>query len=135
MDELCSKEKDISEYTITELKFAEYQESSVTKEVPSYFNMFECGKNILDRLDVTYKRACMATPKDKYYEKMLENLFNDNNHIYAPFSNEKIRQAVSKVMEETEAEFGCLNKITMDTSFKSSIQKKDISKINDSGYN
>ena len=59
----------VSEYTITEL---EYKEPSVTKEVNSYFNIFECGRNILDRLDVTYQQAFMATPQDKYYMEMLE---------------------------------------------------------------
>ena len=38
-------------------------------------------------------------------------------------------------MEKTEAEFECLNKITMDASFQSPIQKKDISTINDYVYN
>ena len=33
----------------------EYEESSVTDEVPSYFNIFKCGRNILNRLDVTYE--------------------------------------------------------------------------------
>ena len=63
VDELCSTEIDIPEYTITEQKDSEYEEFSVTKEVPSYFNIFECGRNLLDRLDVTYERACMDTPK------------------------------------------------------------------------
>ena len=84
-------------------KDAEYEESSITKEVPSYFNIFECGKNILDRLDVTYEQACMVTPKEKYYTKLLKNLVNDNNYNGAPLSNENIQQAVSIVMEETEA--------------------------------
>ena len=44
---------DVSEYTITEQKDEEYKKSAVTKEVRSYFNVFECGRNILDRLDVT----------------------------------------------------------------------------------
>ena len=39
----------------------EYEEYSVTYEVTSYFNIFECGKNILNRIDVTYEQACMAT--------------------------------------------------------------------------
>ena len=65
VDEICSTEIDISEYTITEQKYAEYEKSSVTKEVPSYFNILECGGNCLDRLDVTYEQACMTTPKDK----------------------------------------------------------------------
>ena len=39
-------------------------------------------------------------------------------------------------MEETEAEIECnINEITMDTSFCSPVQKKDISTINDSRYN
>ena len=53
--ELYSIEKEIPEYTITEQKDTEYKESSVTKEVPSCFNIFECGRNLLDRLDVTYE--------------------------------------------------------------------------------
>ena len=57
----------------------------------------------LDRLDVMYGRACVATPKDKYYEKMLETLVSDNNLNGAPLSNEELRQVVNKVMEETEA--------------------------------
>ena len=45
---------DVSEYTITEQKDKEYKEPRVTKEVTSYFNIFECDRNILYRLDVTY---------------------------------------------------------------------------------
>ena len=52
---------DVSEYTITELKAEEHKEPSVTKEVKNYFNIFECGSNLLDRLNVTYQRAFMAT--------------------------------------------------------------------------
>ena len=68
----------------------------------SYFNIFECGRNLLDRLDVTYERACMYTPKEKYHEKMLETLVDDNNRNGALFSNEKLRQEFSKLIEETE---------------------------------
>ena len=72
MEELCSTKKDISEYTTTKKKDVEYKKSSVTKEVPSYFNIFECGRNLLDRLDGTYGRVCMATPKEKYYITLLK---------------------------------------------------------------
>ena len=47
----------------------------------------------------------MATPKDKYYNSFLYTLIDDNNHKGKPLSNEKLQQAVSIVMEETEAEF------------------------------
>ena len=90
MDELCSTEKDISEYTIREKKDAEYKESSVTNEVPSYLNIFECVRNLLDRLDVQYEQACMATPKYKYYNTFLKTLVDDNNYNGAPFYNEKL---------------------------------------------
>ena len=127
-------EKDISEYNI-EQKDTEYKESSVTKEVPIYFNILKCGRNLLDRLGVTYERAHMATQKEKCYENMLETLVDEKNNNGALLSNEKLQQTVSKVMEETEAEFECLDEITMNTSFQSPIQKKDISTINNSGYN
>ena len=46
----------------------------------------------------------MAPPQDKYYTKMLKNLVKINNHNGEPLSNEKLRQAVSDVREETDAE-------------------------------
>ena len=94
---------DESEYTITEKKDEEYKEYAVTKEVPSYSNIFECGRNILYRLEVTYEQACMATPKYKYYNMLLNTLDDDNNCKCETFTNEKLRQAVGKVMEETES--------------------------------
>ena len=134
--ELCSTEIDISEYTITRKKDAEYEESSVTKEMPIYFNIFECGGNILDIIDVTYERACMATPKDKYYTKLLKTLVDDNNRNGSPLSNENIKILFSIVMKETEAEIEHdIKEIKMDNSFQSPVQKKYISTINNSGYN
>ena len=46
----------------------------------------------------------MATPKDKYYNAFLDTLFKDNNIKGEPLSNQKIQEAVSDVVEETEAE-------------------------------
>ena len=49
--------------------------------------------------------------------------------------NEKIQQAVDRVIEEKEAEFERnYNEITCDTSYQSPILKKDVLKINDSVY-
>ena len=53
---------DASDNTITELKNEEHKETSVTEKVKSYFNIFKCGRYLLDRLDVAYKRAFIATP-------------------------------------------------------------------------
>ena len=41
----------------------------------------------------------MATPKDKYYNSLLDALVKDNHLRGEPLSNEKIQQAVGKVIE------------------------------------
>ena len=72
---------DVSENTITELKDEGHKEPSVTEKVTSYFNIFECGRNLLDQLDVTYQRAFMATPaQEDCYKEMLKNLIKVNNN-------------------------------------------------------
>ena len=72
----------------------------------------------------------MATPKYKYYNTLLDTLVDDNNCKGAQFPNDKIRQAVGKLIEETESEFERnINKITWNNSFQSPIQKKDVSTI------
>ena len=85
----------------------------------SYFNIFEYGKNLLNRFDVTYERACVATQEDEYYTNMLETIFEHNDLHNVPFYNEKLWQSVSTIMEETEEE-ECdakrnANNVTMDT--------------------
>ena len=45
----------------------------------------------------------MATPKEKYYNALLDTPVKDNNIRGEPLSNEKIQKAVGKVIEETEA--------------------------------
>ena len=78
----------------------------------------------MNRLDVAYERACMATEKEKYYTKMSETLvdYNDRNNIQ--LNNEKPRQAVSKFMAETEEEERDAgrnpNNVTMDTFYHQS---------------
>ena len=56
-----STEEGKSECSINKQKDANKE---VTYDVPSYFNVFECGRNILDRLDVSYERACMANVRE-----------------------------------------------------------------------
>ena len=87
--------------------------------MPSYFNIFECGRNILNKLDVTYEKACMANTRDKYFEKMLETLVDYSDNHNAPLYNKKFKQAISTVMAETEEEEHSTildaNNVTMDT--------------------
>ena len=47
---------------ITELKDDDHKEHSVIEKGTNYFNIFECGINLLDQLDVTYQWAFMASP-------------------------------------------------------------------------
>ena len=121
---------DVSENTITELKGP-----SVTKEVTSNFNILKCGRNILNKLDVTCQRAFMATPEEKYYNALLDTLVKENNIRGEPLYNDNIRQAVAKLIEEMESEFERnYNEITCNTSCQCPILKKDVSKINNSVY-
>ena len=48
--------------------------------------------------------AIMSTPKEKYYTNMLETLVDYNDRNNAPLSNDKLRQAISTVIAEKEAE-------------------------------
>ena len=50
----------VPDNVITELKDDDHKEPSVTGKVTSYFNIFKCGRNLLDQLDVMYQRACMS---------------------------------------------------------------------------
>ena len=89
----------LPENTITVLKDEEHKEYTVTEKVKSYFNIYKCGRNLLDLIDVTYQRAFMATPKYKYYNTLLDTLVKDNNLRGEQLSNQKIQEAVSNVIE------------------------------------
>ena len=70
---------DVLDNVITELKYDEHKEPSVTEKVTSYLDIFECGRNILDQLDIMYQRAFMATKaQDEYYKEMTKSLIKEN---------------------------------------------------------
>ena len=54
---------DVPTNVITELKYNEHIEPSVSVKGASYFNIFECGRNLLDQFDVTYQRAFTSSEK------------------------------------------------------------------------
>ena len=71
------------------MKDNEYIEPLVIDKGSSYFNIFECGRNLLDQLYVTYQRAFMASPVQKglykispawqrYYDMMADNIKETN---------------------------------------------------------
>ena len=59
---------DVPANDITELKDNEHIEPSVIEKGTSYFNIFECDRNILDQLDATYQQAFVAlSVREGYY--------------------------------------------------------------------
>ena len=54
-------ETDVPTNVITEFKYNEHIEPSVSVKGASYFNILECGRNLLDQLDVTYQCASTAS--------------------------------------------------------------------------
>ena len=79
--------------------------NEVTYDVPNYvnaFNIFERRRKLLDRLDVSYERACMATPKEEYFTDILDSLIKHNICHGMPFSNKNLQEAVCRVTEEEE---------------------------------
>ena len=75
----------------------------------------------------------MATPKDKYYTKLLETVVDYNDHHNAPLSNEKLQQAISKFVSETEEEEQDVkhnaNNVTMDNFSQSPVTTNTQGKI------
>ena len=59
---LQNNSSDVLTNVITEWKDNEHIEPSVIDKGSSYFNIFECVRNILDQLDVTNQRAFTASP-------------------------------------------------------------------------
>ena len=67
---LQNNSSDVPTNVITELKYDEHIEPSVSDKGSNYFNIFECGRNILDQLDVTYQRAFTASAKPSSVQKV-----------------------------------------------------------------
>ena len=64
------------------------------------FNIFKCGNNILNKLDATCERACMATLRDKYYTEFFRTITDCNDRIIAPLYNGNIQNGINKVIAE-----------------------------------
>ena len=107
-----------------ELKDKEHKEPSVTEKVTSYFNIFECGRNLLDQLDVMYQRAFMATSaQDDYCMEMTKILIKANING-GKLCNEKIQQAVIDLRSELNLEHERnINNISYDNEYTSPMKK------------
>ena len=102
---------DVPTNVITELKDDEHKEPSVIEKGTSYFNIFECGRNILDQLDVTYQWSFMASPVqegfyqpspalERYYYKMSESLIKAKVRSEGTINNDELNKAITILKSE-----------------------------------
>ena len=110
-----SNSSDVPTNVISELNYDEHIEPSASIKGASYFNIFECGRNLLDQLDVTYQRAftasetlssvptghCELSPAQERYYDMQANHIKENNFGMDEY---EICKAISHVKLEDEAE-------------------------------
>ena len=105
---------DVPANVITELKDDEHKEPSVIGKGTIYFNIFKCGRNLLDHLEVTYQRAFMSSPvqeghympspaRERYYDQLAKILINSNAGSDGNINNDKLNQTITDLKAETEA--------------------------------
>ena len=103
---------DVLTNVITELKYDEHIEPSVTDKGSSYFNIFECGRNLLDQWDVMYQREFTASPvqqglyqislaRERYYDIMVDHIEEKN---FGTINKEELHKAIALVKTDNEAE-------------------------------
>ena len=112
----------------------------------SNFNIFECGRNLLDQLDVIYQRTFVASPvkegyyqpspaRERYYDQLVKSLINSNVGSDGTINNYKLNEAITQLKSEKEAghESNILYMTQVD-EYMSPGKNKYASTINDSEY-
>ena len=104
---------DVPANAITELKYDYHIEPSVSVKGASYFNIFECVRNLLYQLDVTYQRAFTASAKpssvpkghyepsparERFYDMFADHIIDKHNGI----DKDEVRKAVDYTKSEYE---------------------------------
>ena len=97
----------------------------MTEKVIIYFNIFNCGRNILDQLDVKYQQLFISTAAENdYYKDMLRNIIKVDNNKGGLLCNEKLRQAVIYLRAEINIEHERnINNITCDDLYQYPMKK------------
>ena len=103
---------------ITELKYDENIETSVSVKGAIYFKIFECGRNLLDQLDVTYQRSFTASEtslsvptgyyelspaQERYYDMQADHIKEKN----VGMDKDGILKAIYRVKLEDEEDHEC----------------------------
>ena len=104
---------EVPENVIKELKDDEHNKPSAIGKGTSYFNIFECDRNLLDQIDVNYQRAFIASPvraeyytspaRERYYEQLAKSLINSNVGSDGTINNDKLNEAITQLKAEKEA--------------------------------
>ena len=145
---------DVLTNVITELKYNEQIEPSVSDKGSSYFNILKYGRNLLDQLDVMYQRAFTASAaaspvqkglykispaRERYYDIMADHIEEKN---VGTIDKEELRKAIAHVKSEDEAEHERnIDNMTQEDDYKSPWKNKyatDATTVNnaldDTGY-
>ena len=56
----------------------------------------------MNRLDVKYEQACMATQYKEFFTVLLETMIEHNDRSNTPLSKEKLRKVINTILAETE---------------------------------
>ena len=78
-----------------------------------YFELFDCGKEFLNKLNVMHNRACMASAKENYWSEFHQIIINLNDQNDTPLSNVNIGKSKNQVILE-ERVIAEANNITVD---------------------
>ena len=125
---------DIPTNFLTEMKYDEHIEPSVSDKGSSYFNMFERGRNLLDQLDVTYQCAFTESPvqkglyqispaRERYYDIMADHIEEKNVRT---IDKEELCKAIALVKSEDEAGHERnIDKMIQEDDYKSPWKNKD----------
>ena len=116
------------------MKCDEHIEPSVSDKGSNYFNIFKCGRNILDQSDVTYQRAFTESPvqqglyqispaRERYYDIMADHIEKKN---VGTIDKDVLRKAISHLKYEYEAEHERnIDNMTQVDDYKSPWKNKD----------
>ena len=137
---------DVPANVIMELKDDEHIEPSVIEKEENYFNIFECGRNLLDQLDVTYQREFITSPvqegfyqpspaRDRFYDKMDKSLIKSKVRSDRTINNDELHKTITQLKSEKKSghERNIIDMTQVD-DYKSPWKDKDATTVKDLEY-
>ena len=128
------------------MKYNEHIEPSVIVKETIYSNIFECGRNLLDQLDVTYQRAFMASlvqegsyqpspARERYYDMMADKIVESKFGSDVTINNDDLHKAITQLKAEEESGHERnINNMKQVDEYMSPGKNKDASTVNDLAY-